>query len=144
MRCLFLQPSLPQAVNSFHGSQLPCTFWKSIPFLWKQAGCQGNGDRREAGCAARFWHARGMDAGSPMDASPKMLGMSQATRVAPAPSGFLPLNLFVARWRTRTSPAQLRYSFPRHGLVLMACFGTGAAAVALGMGNSLGFGDSVP
>ena len=80
MRCLFLQPSLPQAVNSFHGPRLACTFWKSVPFLWKQAGCQGDRDEREAGRAAWFWQAQGMDAGSPMDASPKMLGECQATR----------------------------------------------------------------
>lgn len=74
---LFLQPSLPQAVNSFHGSRLPCTFWKSILFLWKQAGCQGDRDEREAGCTAWFWHAQGMEASSPMDASPKALGKTK-------------------------------------------------------------------
>lgn len=41
----------------------------------------------ETGCAAWVWQAPGMDAGSPVDASPQMLGQSPA----PTPRGFFTL-----------------------------------------------------
>lgn len=65
-----------------------------------------------------------------------------------APTGFLPLNLSVAHWRTGMRPAQGQYgcagvavftwhTFPQHGLGPMAVVSTGAAAVVLGMGSGV-------
>lgn len=50
-----------------------------------------------------------MDAGSPMDASPKMLGKVTSHEAAPTPGVFCALNPFMAHWRAGTGSAWFQW-----------------------------------
>lgn len=116
------------------------------PVSMETAGCQGIGLGGKQDVQPDF----GMDAGLPVDASPKTLGKVTSHEAAPTPGFFVPLNPFGAHWKEGTGRGPAWFQWGCAGVVvfpmahLPTAWGTcphgscHTGAVAVGMGSSLG------